>query len=352
MTATSPHLYRSLGASALEVSTLCLGSMMFGGPCDEATALRIMDDAHARGFNFLDTADVYQQGRTEEVVGKGIAKHRDDWIVATKFGFSGASMGFAGAQRPNREGQSRKWILQTFERSLKRMATDYVDILYFHRALPGVTLEEGLRTVNDLMAQGKVLYYGLSNFRGWEIADVVRLADRMNMTRPIVSQPLYNITDRTAEQEILPAGAHYGLGAVPYSPLARGVLTGKYAPNQQPAPGSRAGRADKRMMETEWRAESLELAQKIKAHAESRGTTAVGFALAWILANPAVSSVLAGPRTFEQWQGYQAGLDYTITPDDEVFINSLVSPGHSSRPGYSDPGYPVRGRAMTIARPL
>jgi aryl-alcohol dehydrogenase-like predicted oxidoreductase len=261
--------------------------------------------------------------------------------VATKFGF--AANANAG---PNQQGQSRKWITQTVEASLKRLDTDYIDLLYFHRAIPGMPLEEGMRAVGDLIRQGKVRYFGVSNFNGWRIAEIVRLADQLGIDRPVASEPLYNLADRTAEVEQLPAAGHYGLGTVPYSPLARGVLTGKYGVDKAPPPDSRAGRGDKRIQQTEWRPESLGIAQKVAAYAAERGTDSIAFALAWVLHNRLVSSVIAGPRTEAHWNGYIKALDLQIGPEDEAFVNGLVPPGHASTPGYTDPGYPVEGRGV------
>ncbi|WP_310634056.1 MULTISPECIES: aldo/keto reductase [unclassified Paraburkholderia] len=333
--------YRNLGRSGLKVSPLCLGAMMFGGETDEATSVRIIDKAFDQGINFIDTADVYHAGRSEEIVGRAIAARRDDWVVATKFGFPAGP-----AQGPNQQGQSRKWIFQTVEASLKRLGTDYIDVLYFHRALPDLPLEEGVRAVADLIRQGKVRYFGLSNFRGWRIAEVVRLADQLGIDRPVASEPLYNIVDRTAEVEQLPAAAHYGLGVVPYSPLARGVLTGKYAVDTPPPADSRVGRGDRRIQQTEWRPESLHIAQQIAKHAAERGTNSIAFALAWVLNNRCVSSAIAGPRTEAHWDSYMAALDFKLNADDERFIDSLVPPGHASTPGYTDPGYPIEGRKL------
>ncbi|MGQ7933793.1 aldo/keto reductase [Paraburkholderia sp. D1E] len=329
--------YRYLGRSALKVSPLCLGAMMFGGETDEATSKRIIDKAFDQGVNFIDTADVYHGGRSEEIVGRALGERRDSWVVATKFGYP-------TAQGPNEQGQSRKWIIQSVEASLKRLGTDYIDVLYFHRALLDAPLEEGVRAIGDLIRQGKVRYFGLSNFRGWRIAEIVRLADQLGIDRPVASEPLYNMVDRTAEVEQLPAAAHYGIGVVPYSPLARGVLTGKYAPDDAPPPDSRAGRGDKRIQQTEWRPESLAIAQQVAAHAESRGTTSIAFALAWVLKNKLVSSTIAGPRTVAHWDSYVQALNVQLGPEDEKFVDSLVPPGHASTPGYTDPGYPIEGR--------
>ncbi len=334
--------YQYLGRSALQVSPLCLGAMMFGGEADEATSQRIIAKAQDRGVNFIDTADVYHAGRSEEVVGRAIAGDRDRWVVATKFGFPATAD--AG---PNQQGQSRKWIVQSVEASLKRLGTDYIDLLYFHRAIPGLSLEESVRAVGDLIREGKVRYFGVSNFKGWRIAEVARIADQFGIDRPVASEPLYNIVDRTAEVEQLPAAAHYGLGVVSYSPLARGVLSGKYAVDAPPPADSRAGRGDKRMQQTEWRPESLKVAQAVAQRAAEHGTTSIAFALAWVLKNRLISSTIAGPRTEAQWDSYLDALSVSLTPDDERFIDALVPPGHASTPGYTDPGYPVEGRRFS-----
>jgi len=331
--------HRYLGRSALKISPICLGAMMFGGETDEPTSARIIDKAFDSGINFIDTADVYHGGRSEEIVGRAIASRRDRWVVATKFGFP-------MSDGPNEQGQSRKWIWQSVDASLKRLDTDYIDVLYFHRAIPDLPLEEAVRAVGDLIRQGKLRYFGLSNFRGWRIAEVVRLCDQLGIERPVASEPLYNLVDRTAEVEQLPAAHHYGLGVVSYSPLARGVLTGKYAADAPPSADSRAGRGDKRMQQTEWRPESLRIAQAVARHAEQRGTTSVAFALAWVLRNAAVAATIAGPRTEAQWDSYLPALELELGPDDERLVDGLVPPGHASTPGYTDPVYPVEGRRV------
>ena len=334
--------YRYLGRSALKVSPLCLGAMMFGGETDEATAKRIIDRAGAAGINFIDTADAYHAGRSEEVVGRSIAPQRDNWVVATKFGYpSSADVG------PNQQGQSRKWIMQNVEASLKRLGSEYIDILYFHRTLTDAPMEEGLRAVDDLIRQGKIRYYGVSNFHGWRIAEMVRIADSLGIQRPTVSQPLYNIVNRIAEVEQLPVAGNYGVGVVPYSPLARGVLSGKYAVDAPPPADTRAGRGDKRIQQTEWRPESLEIAQTIARHAAERGTTSVAFAIAWVLKNQLISAAIAGPRTEAHWNSYMEALELELGPDDEKLVDSLVVPGHASTHGFTDPGYPVEGRKVS-----
>ncbi|CAG4916976.1 1-deoxyxylulose-5-phosphate synthase YajO [Paraburkholderia saeva] len=203
-----------------------------------------------------------------------------------------------------------------------------------------------MRAVGDLIRQGKIRYFGVSNFKGWRIAEIARLADQLGIDRPVASEPLYNIVDRTAEVEQLPAASHYGLGVVSYSPLARGVLSGKYAADASPPADSRAGRGDRRIQQTEWRPESLSIAQTIAAHAAQRGTTSIAFALAWVLRNRLISATIAGPRTEAQWDSYVEALKLQLGPDDEKLVDSLVTPGHASTPGYTDPGYPVEGRRV------
>jgi aryl-alcohol dehydrogenase-like predicted oxidoreductase len=190
-------------------------------------------------------------------------------------------------------------------------------------------------------------YYGVSNFHGWRIAEICRVADNLGMARPVVSQPLYNLVDRKCEVEQLPAAGHFGLGVASYSPLARGVLSGKYAPGAEPAADTRAGRGDRRIQQTEWRPESLEIAQRIAERAAALGTTSIAFAIAWVLRNPLVSACIAGPRTEAQWEGYRVALDLRLGAEDEALVDSLVAPGHASTPGYTDPAYPVEGRPIS-----
>ncbi len=332
--------YVRLGASGLMVSPICLGTMMFGGPTKDKAAGRIVGAARDAGINFIDTADVYTDGASERVVGKLIKSDRDRWVLATKVGMPAAPM----RQDPNRRGLGRKWIMASIEGSLKRLGTDYVDIYYLHLDDPQTPLEETLAAMADLVRAGRIRHWGFSNYRGWRIAQMVELCARLGVPRPVVAQPYYNAVNRMPEVEVLPACDAYGIGVVPYSPLARGVLTGKYAPGTTPPRGSRAARKDKRMMETEWRDESMALAQEVKAYAESRGMTPGQFAVLWVLSNALVHAVIAGPRTESQWRDYLGALGHGLTADDEAFVDRLVPPGHPSTPGYTDPRYPVTGR--------
>ncbi|WP_027565691.1 aldo/keto reductase [Bradyrhizobium sp. URHA0013] len=334
--------YRQLGRSGLKVSPICLGTMMFGGPTDEATSKRIIAKAHEAGINFIDTADAYSKGASEEVVGRAIGNNRHAWVLATKLA---NPMG----EDPNRVGLSRRWVLQAADESLKRLGTDHIDIYYLHKEDHSTPLEETVRAMGDLIRAGKVRYFGVSNYRAWRVAEICNICDRLGIDRPAVSQPYYNAMNRMPEVEHFPACSYYGLGIVPYSPLARGVLTGKYKPDAAPDKETRAGRNDTRMMQTEWRPESLQLAQEIKAHAEKKGITAGQFAVAWVLNSAFVSSIVAGPRTEEQWEGYTGALDYRFSAEDEALIDRLVVPGHPSTPGYNDPAYPIEGRRARTA---
>ena len=329
--------YVPLGRSGLKVSPLCLGTMMFGGPTDEQDSGRIIATSREVGINFIDTADVYVEGRSEEITGRAIAPERSRWVLATKVC---NPMG----EGPNDRGLSRRWLMLACEASLRRLGTDWIDVYYLHKEDHSTPLEETVNAVGDLIRQGKIRYLGLSNFRAWRIAEIVRLCDRAGIDRPLVLQPYYNALNRMPETELLPACAHYGLGVVPYSPLARGVLTGKYDPDAPPPTETRAGRQDKRMMQTEWRRESLVIARQLKEHAEAKGITPGQFALAWLLNNRLVTSPIVGPRTLEQMQDYLGALCYRFTAEDEALVDRLVVTGHPSTPGYNDPAYPIEGR--------
>lgn len=329
--------YRNLGRSNLKVSALCLGTMMFGDQTDAQEAGRIVADAHAQGVNFIDTADVYTAGASETMVGQLIKPQRHDWVLATKLG-NKMSAG------PNQGHYSRVWMLRALEDSLRRLQTDHIDICYLHRDFEGMNLEEPVHALGDMVRSGKIRYWGLSNFRGWRIAEMVHLAARLGVPGPVVCQPYYNLLNRQPEVEILPACHHHGLGVVPYSPIARGVLTGKYLPGTAPEAGTRAARGDKRIAETEFREESLQIAQRLQAHAAAKGVSLAQWATAWVLANRSVSAVIAGPRTLAQWQDYLPALDCVLDADDEALVDALVAPGHPSTPGFNDPAYPLTGR--------
>lgn len=331
--------HRRLGRSGLKVTPLCLGAMMFGDQTAEADAHRIIGEARDAGINFIDTADAYAAGQSERIVGAAVKGDRERWVVATKVGW------FKDPRLSTGPDLSRKSILHAVDQSLQRLDTDYIDLYYLHRDDPSTALEETVHAIADLVRQGRIRYFGVSNFQAWRMAELVRLCDEAGIDRPVACQPQYNAMNRMPEAELFPACDFYGIGVVPYSPLARGVLTGKYAALDNLPEGSRAARQDRRMLQTELRGESLALSQAIKQHAESLGSSASHFALRWVLNSAVVSSVICGPRTVEQWCDYVAALaSPAFTREDEALVDRLVPPGHPSTPGYTDPNYPVTGR--------
>ena len=332
--------YRYLGRSALKVSPLCLGTMMFGGATDEPTAKRILDKARGQGINFLDAADLYNGGKCEEVVGRSIKGSRHHWVVATKFGYNSSG-------KPNEGGQSRKWIFQDVDDSLRRLGTDYIDVLYFHRSDNQAPFEEPLRgdqgpdrarqvaLLRRLELQGLAHRRGVPDRRPARHGSPDRLPAALQHRRPACPKSSSS-----------PPAGHFGIGVAPYSPLARGVLSGKYDPARNRPADSRAGRNDTRIMQTEWRPESLEIARKVAERAEAKGLSTVAFAIAWAMRNKFVTAPIVGPRTEEQWDAYLPAIDAVLDADDEAFVDSLVPPGHASTPGYTDPAYPIEGRAV------
>ena len=329
--------YQPLGASGLKVSKLWLGTMMFGDQTNESQAAEIVAATRDAGINAIDTANAYAGGESERITGKLIAADRARWVLATKLA---NPMGTG----PNDRGLSRRHIMAAVDASLQRLGTDFVDVLYLHREDASTPLEETLAAVATLIERGKVHHFGLSNFRAWRIARVAEMCRAMGMQPPVVCQPPYNAMSRQIETELLPCCAHYGIGAVAYSPLARGVLSGKYQQGVAPPEGSRAARDDLRMMQTEFRPESLALAAKMAEHAKSHGLTATQLALGWVWNNTLINGVIGGPKTLAQWQDYLGALDTPFTAEDEAFVSGLVTAGHASTPGYNDPQYPLTGR--------
>jgi aryl-alcohol dehydrogenase-like predicted oxidoreductase len=327
---------RKLGRSGLSVSPICLGTMMFGDQTDEKEAGRIIGHARDAGVNFIDTADQYAKGKSEAIVGRAIAKDRDAWVLATKAGNP------VNDTHANNQGLSRKWLLKAMDDSLARLKLDHVDIWYLHLDDYTTPLEEAVSAVADVLGQGKALYWGVSNFRAWRIAELVHLSEAAGIDRPIVCQPYYNAMNRMPEVEILPACEYHGLGVVPYSPLARGVLTGKY--NDDTPEGSRAARGDKRMMETEFRPEAIDAARRIAAYLEPSGRPMSGLAVSWVLANRLISGVVIGPKSVRQLEDYLGAAATRYTAEDEAFMNELVPSGSAAGYAYSDPRYPYRGR--------
>lgn len=331
--------YRNLGRAGVKVSPLCLGTMMFGNQTDEADSIRIMHKALDLSINFFDTADMYARGQSEVLVGKALAGRRDQVVLATK---GRQPMG----EGPNQSGASRVHLMRALDASLKRLAMDYVDIYYVHTPDYDTPIEETLRAVDDMVRSGKVRYIACSNFRAWRVCEALWTSDKLNLHRFACVQPLYNIVNRDIEVELLPLCKEHGLGVVCYSPLARGILSGKYKPGEPYPEGSRAARNDARMKQAELRDASLEIARQIETRCRARGVTPTHFALAWCLANPIITSVILGPRTMEQFDDNFGCLEVSISAEDEAFIASLVPPGEHSGKGFQDTQYPVTGRGI------
>lgn len=310
---------------------------MFGGPTNEADSIAIMHSALDRGINFFDTADMYSTGKSEEVVGKALVARRDNVVLATK---ACNPMG----SDVNQQGLSRRWLMQGVEASLKRLQTDYIDVYYVHKPDPTVPWEETLKTLDDLVRMGKVRYTAVSNHRAWKVCEALWISDKHGWDRFACVQPLYNIVNRDIEVELLPLCQAQQLGVVTYSPLARGILTGKYKAGEPFPEGSRAARNDKRMKEAELREASFDVAQQLTAYCDQKGCSTSAFALAWCLASPVLTSVILGPRTMEQFEDNFHAQQVTITAEDEAFVNGLVPPGEHSGKGFQDPAYPVTGR--------
>ena len=330
--------YRNLGKCGVKVSPVCLGTMMFGGQTSESDSIRIVHEALGRGVNFVDTADMYNAGESEVVTGKAIADRRDQVVLATK---GRNKMG----EGPNDVGGSRFHMMRAVEDSLRRLGTDRIDVYYYHAPDESTPLEETLRALEDMVQAGKVLYVALSNFRAWRISEALWMQDALGMHPLTCIQPLYNIFNRDVEVEILPMCQHHGLGVVTYSPLARGLLTGKYRPGEAFPEGSRASRQDARMLQAELRDASIELSQQIRQYAEEKkGCSSTQFSIAWCLANPILSAVILGPRTMEQFDDNWKALELEITPEDEAFVDSLVPVGEHSGKGFQDSAYPITGR--------
>ena len=331
--------YRTLGACGVKVSPVCLGTMMFGGQTPEDEAIRIIHTALDRGINFIDTANMYNVGQSEVVVGKALAGRRDHVVLATK---ARQIMG----PGPNQSGASRKHMIFECNASLKRLNTDYIDLFYVHAPDATTPIDETLRALDDLVHSGKVHYIACSNFRAWQLCEALWASDQANLNRFVCVQPLYNIVNRDIEVELLPLCREKKLGVVSYSPLARGVLTGKYKAGVPFPDGSRAARNDKRMQQAELREASFEVAEKLDKHCQQRGVPLSHFALAWCLANPIITSIILGPRTMEQFEDNFAGTQLHLTPEDEALVDQLVPPGEHSGKGFQDPAYPITGRPV------
>ena len=314
--------YRTLGSAGVKVSPLCLGCMNFGGATSEEDSIRIIHAALDAGINFLDTANVYNKGVSEEFVGKALQGKRDQVFLATKVH---GTMG----PGPNDSGNSRYHIFQQVEASLKRLKTDRIDLYQLHRPDSATPMEEQLGALTDLVRQGKVRYLGTSTFPAWQLCEAMWISDRKNLERFVCEQPPYSILSRKIEADVLPFCRKYGFAVIPWSPLAGGWLSGKYRKGQKPPEGSRGARRgwetdpDSPSEETRLRVDAVE---KLVAVADQAGIPLSQFALAWNLANPIVTAPIIGPRTMEQLQDNLKAIDVSLGPDTLEAVDAICPP--------------------------
>ncbi len=325
--------YRTLGRTGLKVSPLCLGTMMFGawGNPDHDDSIAIIHAAIDAGINFIDTADVYSAGESEEILGKAIAGRRDDLVIATKFH---GSMG----DDPNRAGNSRRWIIRACEDSLRRLGTDYIDLYQVHRPEPGTDIDETLGALSDLVHQGKVRYLGSSTFPASAVVEAQWAAERRQRERFVCEQPPYSILARGIEAEVLPTCERYGMGVIAWSPLAGGWLSGKWRTGADDLTSRRAQRIPARYdLSLPENQAKLEAADALAVLAEENDLSLVHLALAFVVNHPAVTAAIIGPRTAEHLEDQLGAADVVL--GDEVLdrIDEIVRPGTNF--SWADAGY-------------
>jgi aryl-alcohol dehydrogenase-like predicted oxidoreductase len=314
--------YRTLGRTGIQVSPYCLGAMMFGamGNPDHDDSIRIIHRALDAGINFVDTADAYSHGESEEIVGKALKGRRDDVVLASKVHYP---MG----EGPNRRGNSRRWIMAEVENSLRRLQTDHLDLYQVHRPDPTVDLEETLSALSDLIHSGKVRAIGASSFPASEIVEAQGVAERRGLERFRTEQPPYSIVNRGIEREVLPVCQRYGMGALVWSPLGQGLLTGRFRKGQQ-ADTHRSGGMPQHFADER----KLDVVEQLVPLAEKAGLPMTHLAMAFAIAHPGVTSAIIGPRTMDQLDDLLAGVEVTL--DDEVLdrIDEIAPPGTDAGP--------------------
>ena len=320
--------YRAFGRTGVKVSELCLGAMMFGGPTEERDSIPIIDAALDAGINFIDTANVYSRGRSEEVVGAALrgGSKRDRVFLASKV------HGRMDDDDPNAQGNSRRHILAQCEASLRRLGTDWIDLYQIHRPEPGVPIDETLRALDDLVHQGKIRYIGFSTFAAWQVVESIWVAKELGLHRVVCEQPPYNLLDRRIERELVPVAQSYGLALIPWSPLASGFLTGKYRRGAEHPAGSRLARqhGDGR----QYGEPAFAVLDVVEELAKDKGCTPSQVALAWCSDQPAVTSPIIGPRTMEQLQDNLGALEVELDTKDLQRLDEVALPGRASATYY------------------
>ncbi|WP_432883014.1 aldo/keto reductase [Kribbella sp. CA-245084] len=320
--------FRPLGRTGVQVSPLCLGAMMFGpwGNDDHADSTRIIHRALDAGINFVDTADVYSAGVSEEIVGQALAGRRDGVFLATKF-FMPMSQ-----DDPNMRGGSRRWIIQAVENSLRRLGTDYIDLYQVHRPSPGMDVEETLGALSDLVHQGKVRYLGSSSYSGSQIVEAQWAARERNLQRFVTEQPPYSLLVRGIEEDVLPTVLRHGMGTLTYSPLAGGWLSGRWRKDSAGAPTSSARPPARFDMSTPANQRKLEIVEELALLAEQSGLTLIQLAVAFVINHPGVTSAIIGPRTMEQLDAFLPAADVVLTQHVLDRIDEIVAPGVTVNP--------------------
>ncbi|MEU8609764.1 aldo/keto reductase [Actinoplanes sp. NPDC048791] len=321
---------RPLGRTGVQVSQLCLGTMMFGdwGTRDHDESIKIIHRALDAGITFVDTADVYSQGESEVIVGKALAGRRDDVVLASKF-----FMPFD--DDPNHRGGSRRWIMQSVENSLRRLGTDHLDLYQVHRYDPAVDLDETLGALTDLVRAGKIRYLGHSTYPASAIVDAQYVARDRGRERFVTEQPPYSILTRAIENEVLPVCARYGMGVIPYSPLAGGWLSGRYRKDADPAGPTSVARqrlANRFDLSRPENQRKLDAADQLGQLAGEAGLTLVELAIAFVLRHPAITAPIIGPRTMEHLESQLAAADVRLSDDVLDRIDEIVPPGVTLNP--------------------
>lgn len=319
--------HRLLGRTGVQVSPLALGTMMFGpwGNDDEDDSVRIINRALDAGINFVDTADVYSAGRSEEIVGKAIQGRRDDVVLATKF-FMPMGEGV------NRSGGSRRWIVREVEESLRRLGTDHIDLYQVHRPSPTTDVEETLGALTDLVRQGKVLYVGSSSYAASEIVEAQVVSRDRHLERFVTEQPPYSMLVRGIESDVLPTTQRYGMGTLTYSPLAGGWLSGKWRDGKVPTPASSARPGARFDMTTAANGQKLEALAALTDLADEAGLTMIELAIGFVIRHPGVTSAIIGPRTMEQLESQLPAADVVLSDDVLDRIDEIVAPGVTLNP--------------------
>ena len=306
---------RRLGNSGLKVSAIGLGGNTFGATVDGDAAVAVISHALDLGITFIDTANTYSNGRSEELIGKALVGRRDEVVVATKAGWAVPSEHKGGRL-------SRRWIMEAVEGSLRRLGTDYIDLYQAHRPDEDTPLEETLRAMDDLVHQGKVRYIGCSNYAAWQLVQALGISQRAGLASWISVQPRWNLLDGLDDPHLLPACGAFGVGIIPYTPLASGILTGKYRPGEAPPPGTRAG--DFPQVGQGLTEAKLEMVERLAAWAEARGHTVAELAIAWLLAHPEVSTVIVGARAPDQLDRNVIAVGWHLTPDEVAEVQLLA----------------------------